>query len=117
MTVFVDDARIKATVGRITSKWCHLFADTEQELHDFAQSIGLKRSWFQRGKAVHGRHWHYDVTEGKRRQAIAAGAVEVTSRQAIHIMNARDAGPVPVPLLGQTEIFEFMDLTAPERAS
>ena len=28
---------------------CHLVADTVDELHMFAQSIGLKRSWFQDG--------------------------------------------------------------------
>lgn len=77
MTVYVDDARIPAQVGRLTARWSHLTADTKNELHAFAAAIGLRRAWFQdkpRGL------WHYDVTESKRRQAIAAGAVEIPWR-------------------------------------
>ena len=94
MTVYVDDSLIPATVNRISSRWSHLFADTQDELHAFAQSIGLRRSWFQPGKPFAGqpsRLWHYDVTEGKRRQAIAAGARPVAWRDAVQIMKDRDA--------------------------
>ena len=93
MTVYVDDARIPATVGRIKARWSHLFADTQYELHEFAQSIGLLRSWFQPGRPVRdkpSRFWHYDVTESKRLEAIRAGAEPVTSRESVAIMNARD---------------------------
>ena len=41
------------------------------ELHRFAQSIGIKREWYQDNPHTP----HYDLTYGKRRQAIAAGAV------------------------------------------
>lgn len=79
MTVYVDDASIQATVpnGRIshTSKWSHLTADTKDELHAFAAKLGLRRSYFQ--DKPNGL-WHYDVTEGKRRQAIRLGAVEIS---------------------------------------
>ena len=50
MTVYVDDYRVPATVGRIRARWSHLFvpAGTDlEELHQFAESIGLRRSWFQ----------------------------------------------------------------------
>lgn len=75
MAVYVDDALIPADVPngpRVhRSRWSHLVADTPRELHDFATRIlGLRRSWFQ-------DHWpypHYDLTEGKRRQALASGA-------------------------------------------
>ncbi len=80
-----------ATVGRLTSRWSHLTADTEEELHEFAARIGLKRAWFQpqtywpdteatraSGKAgLVRRRGHYDVVESRRRAAIAAGAVPV----------------------------------------
>lgn len=99
MTVYVDDARIPATVGRLDSAWSHLFADTTEELHAFAQRLGLRRSWFQdpvktgKPKARPGsrasHNWHYDVTESKRRQAVALGAVEVSWRQAAAIIDAR----------------------------
>ncbi len=100
MTVYVDDARIPARVGRLSSTWSHLFADTQDELHEFASRLGLRRSWFQdptkTGKPFKAKpgsraakNWHYDVTEGKRRQAVALGEVEVSSREALAIIDAR----------------------------
>lgn len=111
MTVYVDDARIPARVGRLSSTWSHLFADTEDELHEFATRLGLRRSWFQDPtktgkplKAVRGsraaQNWHYDVTEGKRRQAVALGAVEVSSREAVAIIDARHRASLET---GQTQ--------------
>ena len=55
-------------------KSCHLLADTEEELHALALSIGLRREWFQSGSRVA----HYDLTESLRALAVAAGAVELT---------------------------------------
>lgn len=105
MTVYVDDAFIPARVGRINARWCHLFADDEDELHAFAQGIGLKRSWYQQPKGTPGRPldpsslkaqmWHYDVTESVRARAAAAGAVEVTRREALRIMQDRHAARFP----------------------
>jgi hypothetical protein len=82
MTVYVDDWRQPARVGRVNGTWSHLTVgpcDDLDELHAFAGRIGLRREWFQ------DEPWplaHYDVTESKRRQAIAAGAVPVTWREA-----------------------------------
>lgn len=93
MTVYVDDARIPATVGRIKGRWSHLFADSQDELHAFAQSIGLKRAWFQPGKPIGGkpsRLWHYDVTDSVRARAIAAGARAINIRELRGIIDARD---------------------------
>ena len=87
MTVYVDDVFIPATVGRYRARWCHLLSDSEDktELHVLAQRIGLRRSWFQLGKyAAYPLPWwhqHYDVTEGKRAEAIAAGAVPIHFRE------------------------------------
>jgi len=56
---------------------CHLTTDGDiDELHRFAKSIGVLRRWFQ----SHPLHPHYDLTERKREQAIALGAVFVPSR-------------------------------------
>ena len=76
--IYVDDIAIPATVRNgsrtHTSRWSHLTADSEEELHAFAARLGLKRSYFQPGPD-YAPHWrHYDVTEGKRRQAIRLGA-------------------------------------------
>lgn len=77
MAVYVDDASIPASVpngGRLhTSRWCHLMADTLPELLQFADRIGLRRSWVQDERSG----VHFDVTAGKRRQAVAAGAIEI----------------------------------------
>jgi len=55
---------------------CHMMSDTSlKELHDFAQQLGLKRSWFQNGSAP-----HYDLSKTKRREAIALGATELSIR-------------------------------------
>lgn len=47
MTVYVDDAMIVATVGRLTSRWSHLIADDQAELHAFAARFGVRLAWFQ----------------------------------------------------------------------
>jgi hypothetical protein len=93
VTVYVDNARIPATVGRVKGRWSHLIADSREELHEFAQGIGLKRSWFQPGKPLGGkpsRHWHYDVTDSMRERAIAAGAQAIDIREVGTILAARD---------------------------
>lgn len=100
MTVYVDDALIPARVGRWDSRWSHLIADTREELHAFAAKLGLNRRWFQDpcrpGKALvaepgsrAAENWHYDLTESKRRQAIALGAQPLTSRQMCELLNRR----------------------------
>jgi hypothetical protein len=57
------------------SESCHLWADGEQELHDFAARIGLRRAWYQKDATLP----HYDLTSGRRKKAVALGARE-TSR-------------------------------------
>lgn len=98
MTVYVDDAGIPASVqnGSVThtSRWCHLVADDEEELHEFALRLGLRRSYFQISKlpapdSRAAQNWHYDLTAGKRAQAVRLGAVEVTSRQLSAIIDRR----------------------------
>jgi hypothetical protein len=99
MTVYVDDAMIAATVGRLTSRWSHMIADDQDELHAFAHRLGLRRAWFQdptrtgKPRATPGsraaENWHYDLTVGKRAQAVRLGAVPVTWRDAVAIINRR----------------------------
>jgi len=50
---------------------CHMYADDVKELHKLAKKIGLKREWFQNKTLP-----HYDLTEGKRWQAVKHGAIE-----------------------------------------
>jgi hypothetical protein len=86
MTVYVDNFRVPARVGRISSRWSHLTADTPEELHAFAEQIGLLRAWYQ--DKGDGR-WHYDVTDSKRAVAIVAGAKEIDIREMGAITSAR----------------------------
>lgn len=75
MTTYVDDMRRRAKVGRLDAVWSHLTADTSEELHAFAQSIGLHREWAQKEGT---RREHYDVTEPKRQEAMRRGAIAIS---------------------------------------
>ena len=66
MAVYVDNEQI-AWRGK---KWCHLVADSLEELHAFALQLGLRRAWFQ----DHASYPHYDVTISVRERALALGA-------------------------------------------
>ena len=74
MSVYVDDAFIP--YGRM--KMCHMIADTEEELHDIADKIGMRWEWFQTGS-----YPHYDVSMSKRVLAIELGAIEITTKELI----------------------------------
>jgi hypothetical protein len=82
MTVYVDDMR--AQFGRMVM--CHMLADTDDELHAMAATIGVARRWWQSPAKTSGSH--YDIALSKRALAVAAGAVEITWKQA-GAMNAR----------------------------
>ena len=76
VATYVDEA-IWEWRGR---RWCHLTADSEDELHALAAQLGLVRQWFQ---SKPGRPWsdHYDLPEEIRAQAIACGARPLTTRE------------------------------------
>lgn len=90
MSVYVDNMRMRATVGRIQANWSHLSADTTEELLAFAAKLGLRASWIQNP----GHIWkeHFDVTDTKRTLAIELGAQQITMREASILWAAkRDA--------------------------
>lgn len=68
--IIVDHLQWKGS--RKTKKFCHMFALTEKELHEFAQKIGRKRAWFHRSEQ--GQIPHYDLDETARAKAIKMGA-------------------------------------------
>jgi len=55
----------------------------EEELHAFADQLGLKRDWFQSRELGNASCAHYDVTRSVRLKAIKLGAVAVTGRQLV----------------------------------
>lgn len=74
MGVYVDQARNR--LGRMVM--CHMWADTAAELHAMASQVGLQRKWFQTpGGAYPSSFPHYDVSQTRRRAALAEGAVEL----------------------------------------
>lgn len=85
MTIYVDNMRRPAYVGRLSENWSHLFTDQDDqaELHEFAQQLGLKRQWFQgsRWERTHPWRCHYDVTDSVRVRALKLGAHPITYPQ------------------------------------
>jgi len=72
MAVYVDDMR--ASFGRMIMS--HMLADTIAELHAMADTIGVRRKWFQGCRKA---SWpHYDIAMSKRTLAVQAGAQQLT---------------------------------------
>lgn len=65
-------------------KNCHMFTDGDlEELHQMAEAIGMKRSWFQNKRIP-----HYDLRDSRRAKAVSLGAKEVSRREAVMIWRA-----------------------------
>ena len=71
--IYIDRVQARGGSGKFR-KSAHLFTDDEnlEELHAFAEFIGLKRRWFQDEKFS-----HYDLTEGMWIRAYKNGAAVV----------------------------------------
>lgn len=77
VTVLIDEPRWWWR-GR---RWCHLVSDSSlDELHEFARAAGIPERGFQGD--------HYDITEEHREALVAAGAVEVGSRELVRRLRA-----------------------------
>ncbi|GAB2469632.1 DUF4031 domain-containing protein [Jatrophihabitans fulvus] len=74
MTVYVDTVRSYPEAGLRFRDYCHLLADTREELHAFAELVGMPRVAFQ----DHPWRWHYDLPAVLRPAALDHGAREVT---------------------------------------
>lgn len=73
MAVYVDDMR--APYGRLIM--CHMLADTDKELREMADKIGIAQKWHQGD--------HFDICLKKRAIAVKHGAVEITQRKAVEV--------------------------------
>jgi hypothetical protein len=89
MPVYVDEIKDYTRIAKARrlrhTHWCHLVADTREELHVFAAQLGLRRSWF------HGYRWHYDITPPKRARAVKLGAAEIDHHGVVDLMAERRA--------------------------
>jgi len=72
VTVYLDSSNILWRGKR----WCHLYADSLDELLAFGDRVGLRRSWLQHPEGERGLP-HYDVTGSVLARCVAEGAVRV----------------------------------------
>jgi len=77
--IYVDELKENSWIlrGRKTLN-CHMLTDGSlEELHRFANRIGMKREWFQDRKNFP----HYDLTPKRRKIAVEHGAMEITTKE------------------------------------
>lgn len=75
MTVYIDPPTWPGH-GRL---WSHLISDVSyDELHAFAEELGAPRRAFERD--------HYDIPSHRYEDAVRAGAVQVSSREAVRLL-------------------------------
>jgi Protein of unknown function (DUF4031) len=105
VTVYVDNFRAPATVGRVRGRWSHLTADTVEELRAFADRLGHRREWFQ-AHCKHAKcptldgvcvHFHYDVVDSNRTKAIRLGATPIDIREMGALISVRRLQFTPEP--------------------
>jgi Protein of unknown function (DUF4031) len=77
MSVYVDGIVHHPNCGLPFEHWCHMRADSEEELHLMAAEIGLKREWFQDRPGAP----HYDLNPEARVRAIELGAIPLSRRE------------------------------------
>jgi hypothetical protein len=88
LTCYVDAVRSYPGRGLRHTEFCHLLADTREELHDMADALGIPRRFFQ----DHAWRWHHDLPEHLRARAVALGAREVTMHEVGELLRRRRAG-------------------------
>ena len=71
---------------RYPVKYCHLFADSPEELRAFANLIGLSPEWLQCAGTY---REHYDLMGMKINAAIKAGAKRITFREVGRLLKAK----------------------------
>lgn len=79
MSVYVDEILEYPSTKLKFKQWCHMFADSDEELHVMATKLGLQRSWHQNKPGFS----HYDLVPSKRAKAIQCGAIPLTSREIV----------------------------------
>ena len=92
MTVYVDDMHL-TELGRFKyMRMCHMLADSDAELLAMADRIGVDRKWHQYPGTARS---HFDIATTKWGLAVAAGAREITMRDAALLCRMRRMGGVP----------------------
>lgn len=82
MAVYIDSVRIPYR-GMLM---CHMVADTHDELMAMAKHLKLLPQWIQHEGTT---REHFDVSWGKRAEAIKLGAIPVTIRQLAQVIRSK----------------------------
>jgi len=82
MAVYIDT--MNAKYGRMIM--CHMLADSEEELNDMADIIGVARKWIQFSGTY---KVHYDICLAKKAKALEAGAIEITQQQLARLLKKK----------------------------
>ena len=87
MSCYVDTVRSYPGTGLRFTEFCHLLADTPDELHAMADALGIPRRFYQE----HPWRWHHDLPSHLRPSAVALGAHEMTMHEVGALLRARRA--------------------------
>ena len=90
--IYIDD--FNASFGRM--KMCHMLADTQEELIEMAEKIGVNKKWIQDAGSY---NEHFDNCLSKKKKAIELGAKEITLRGLAEILVKRPGHPFYKPQL------------------
>ena len=60
----------------------HMIADSLEELHEMADKLKLKRSWFQDKP----NRPHYDICKSYKQKALNLGAIEISDKEIIKLL-------------------------------
>jgi hypothetical protein len=85
MGTYVDTVRDYPDAGLRYTAYCHLLADSRDELHRLADDLGMPRQIFQ----DHPWRWHYDLPAHLRGLAIQKGAESIEMHQVGAMLKAR----------------------------
>lgn len=110
MPVYVDDM-YKRPMGRFgRMKMSHMIADSRQELLDMAYRIGVDQQWIQDMGTY---REHFDIALSRRSMAISFGAVEITQRETVFIVECRRRDLVPdIPIADALKMLKDSDAKA-----
>jgi hypothetical protein len=85
---YVDTVRAYPGAGLRLTHFCHLLADSREELHAMADALGIPHRFFQ----DHPWRWHHDLPEHLRPRAVELGAREVDLHTVGRLLRERRAG-------------------------
>lgn len=84
--VYVDNFYITGAGNFGRMKMSHMIADTQKELLEMCDKIGVQRKWIQDYETP---REHFDISISKRKLAIEFGAKEIGFRELAQMTSAR----------------------------